>query len=434
MTAVSFHTLGCKMNQAETEQLKDSALSSGHEIVDFGEPCDICVINTCTVTAVADKKSRQAIRKAIRLSNGNVYVTGCLAEVDRNLIEKIDERLKILLKGAGNWALDGSTVLTARAKGLETGQDNIFYKYSSPATSPQPLVPLRLRSNLIIQTGCDNFCSYCIVPYARGREKDRPFDEIVCEAKKMADSGIKELVLTGINTGAFKKLPELLEELSHIKGPLRIRLSSVEPLNINSKLISAISTNRKVCRHLHIPLQSGDDTVLKNMNRKYTAKDYAKVVGLLRERMPDMAISTDVIAGFPGETEEQFQNTLNFIKKTGFTRLHVFRFSKRKGTPAAEMKGQIDPKTIAKRAKILQRVRAELMLDHHRSIVGKTVEVLIEQRDKKTGLLEGLTDKYVRVFAKGTDKMIGKIVPIKIIKPQIEHAEGSITDQTYQTG
>lgn len=426
MPSISFITLGCRSNQAETDEMKEAAALKGFSIVRKSEKADMVVVNTCTVTALADKKSRQAVRTALK-SGGKVIVTGCTAETDREQIKSIDPSITVISNKDKIKLFD---FVGSGGLGLGSGKTKEAIKIKNPeyeTLDPRPQTLPRVRSNLLIQTGCENFCTYCIVPYARGKEKSRSRKEIMSRAKRLAASGIKEIVLTGTNIGAFNGLPGLIDEISLIDGIERIRLSSIEPNDINIELVHAIAANEKVCRFLHIPLQSGDDDVLLRMGRKYSGGDFLDLTKFIRHIVPGIAISTDVIAGFPQETAEQFDNTVDLCKRIGFSRMHVFRYSKRKGTPAEKMDGHIDPGIIAKRADILQKTRNDLMLAYHKTYLKKTVDVLIEQKDKKTGMLEGLTGTFVRVLAKGSRSLIGRTVPVTITSANPEFVIGKLT-------
>ncbi len=404
---ISFFTLGCRANQAETDSMKETAEAKGYKVVSYKEKADIRVINSCTVTALADKKSRAAIKQAVKKKGQKVFVTGCLAVTDKSGIEGI--------------------------KGIDiifSNEEKLRFSSMLPATgcSIEPDLRSNIRANLMIQTGCNNYCSYCIVPFARGRETSMPFDKLVLDAKAMIKKGIKEIILTGINIGAFDRLSELINSISGINGLERLRLSSIEPNNITLDLLYTIAGNPKVCRAFHVPLQSGCDSVLKRMGRKYSKTDYIKLIKFIRQLMPEAAITTDIIAGFPGETDEEFEKSLSFITKVGFSRLHVFRYSKRPGTQACKMDGQIEPSVIKQRAQILIDLRGTIMKDHHTTLLGQELDVLIEQKDKKTGLLEGLTGGFVRVQVEGKSALIGSVIKVRITKAQTEFVKGDIIE------
>jgi len=394
MAKIAFYTLGCKSNQFETGELAREARARGFEVSDFNSPADIYVINTCTVTQLADRKSRRAIRLARRKNpDAKLIVTGCYADIspeeipEADLIVKNNEKTKIM--------------------------ENLF---------PHPIDPnakrgegIRVRENLMIENGCEEFCKYCVVPFARGKVKSKPADQVIKEAVELVRAGAKEIVLTGINLGACgPKLPMLIKKLAEIEGLLRIRLSSIEPMYITDELIEAIKATPKVCRHLHIPMQSGSTKTLKAMGRRYTAKEFAKIIKNIRRQIPDVTLNTDVIVGFPGETEEDLEESMDLMKELKFGRIHPFHFSPRPKTAAFSMKGRIDPKIVRARADKMHELRLKLMKDLANEAKRSTQEVLVECRDKRSKLLEGLTESYLRVLFKGDDSLIGHLVKVRI--------------------
>jgi threonylcarbamoyladenosine tRNA methylthiotransferase MtaB len=530
MTTISFYTLGCRSNQYETDRMARSASTCGYEVVPYPGPADIYVINTCTVTSAAEKKSRHIIRHAKKINkDSKIIVTGCAVERDGLGMEEMDLIIKNkdkfdLMKFLEKKIISTSTPQLASAfssrkqltdpiianastnnridlaKHLDGTRSKIENENSSASSHLFTSSPLLVRSNLMVEDGCENFCSYCIVPYVRGKISSRPMDEIVSEAKQMVKDGVKEIVLTGINLGEFKNtddqisnadqivnngakenrspeigldgfkvsnnqipsaeqiqtsefktslpqlagtssdiilsseeieasrngqdplqalisdLPSLIDAISNIDGLLRIRLSSIEPNYINDDLIKAVKENPKVCKHFHIPLQSGDNGILKAMNRNYTANDFLNIANRIKKQIKDAAITTDIIVGFPGESEQAFKNTLKLAGKIGFSRIHIFPYSDRPGTKAQKLRNKIDHKIIDTRFKRLDKLREKLMLKFHRSFKDQAMEVLIEQRDRKTGALEGLTSNYIRVFLCGDDtgdESIGSIISVK---------------------
>lgn len=362
---VAFYTLGCRANQYQTEVIKSQVLCPESCVVNFSSPADIYVINTCTVTHDAERKSRQAIRRALRQNpKAKVIVAGCYSKLEEKQLKKIFPSIEI------------------------KQFDNLVTKQSNP--SP------RIRANLMIQNGCEHFCSYCIVPYARGKIWSKPLEQIIQEAQQLVMAGARELILTGINLGTYKTLnsdlSSVLKALNSIPNLLRIRISSIEPMYLTKSLIDAIATLPKVCNSLHIPLQSGDNNILKAMNRNYTINDYLELISYARKKIPLCSIGTDIIVGFPGETENQFQNTVKTIKQINFSRLHIFSYSPRKGTPAATFPNQIDVKTKKRRHKQLQELNQQLMQEFAKQYKDKQVEVLVEQQG------EGLTSNFIRCF------------------------------------
>ena len=425
MAKIAFFTLGCKSNQYETDRMMKAASDSGFEIVPYPGPADTYIINTCTVTGNADKKSRHAIRYAKKINpSAKVIVTGCYVETsdfnmsEADLVISNKDKLNILKY--------------IRDQRPEIGDLKNPTSHFTLSTSPFPLPtsnsPL-IRSNLMIENGCENHCSYCIVPHVRGKITSMPFDQVIAEAKQMVKDGVKEIVLTGINLGEYgSSLTSLINELSSIDGLLRIRLSSIEHMHVDDALIKTIKENPKVCNHLHIPLQSGDDWILRAMNRNYTAEDYMALTKKIKKQIKDIAITTDIIIGFPGEDEKAFKNTLKLVDKIQFSRIHIFSYSDRPGTPASKFKDKVDPKTIINRHERLGKLREKYMLKFHRSFSKKPIDVLIEHKNKRTGMYEGLTSNYIRAFITGgniDDRSIGNIIPVKSKDCQVEHVIAS---------
>jgi len=354
-----FYTLGCKANQYQTEILKSQLAAADSRLAAFGERADLYVINTCTVTEDADRKSRQAIRRALRLGK-KVIVAGCYARLKGEKLKEMFPEIEI--------------------KDFDPLPSLI---------SPRP----RIRANLMIQDGCQHFCSYCIVPYARGEIKSKPIEEVIEEAKGLVETGAREIILTGINLGTYQyNLNTVIMLLSQIKQLQRIRLSSIEPMYLSKVLIDCMAETPKVCHHLHVPLQSGDNEMLKSMNRNYTREEYLGLTNYVRNKLPDCGITTDIIVGFPSEGEKEFQNTVDLVNQIKFSRLHIFPYSKRYGTPAANFPNQVGTETRKHRSKILQELRKKYMIEFANQYLGKEVEILVEQKG------EGLTSDYIRCF------------------------------------
>jgi len=359
----AFYTLGCRANQYQTEVIKSQLTTNNSQLTTFDSEADVYVINTCTVTKDADRKSRQAIRRALRQNpKAKIIVAGCYAKLNAEELRKNFPQINISLEP----------------------------RISFSGSNPKP----RIRTNLMIQDGCEHFCSYCIVPYARGKIKSKPIEEVIEEAKQLVSAGAREIILTGINLGTYgsSALCSVLRALNSIPSLFRIRLSSIEPMYLSKELIDAMAQTPKVCRHLHIPLQSGDNNILGAMNRNYTRDDFLELVSYIRSKIPDCGITTDIIVGFPREGEKEFQNTVDLIHRIKFSRIHVFSFSKRKGTPAAEFTNQVDATLKKHRNKILQKLRAKYMAFFARQYWGKEVEILVEQKG------EGLTSNFIRYF------------------------------------
>ena len=362
MKRIAVYTLGCKANQYQSFALKCRMMDPECRMVEFDQLADIYVVNTCTVTEDADRKSRQAIRRALRQNpKARVIVTGCYAKLKKEELLELFPQIEVL-------------------------------EPSSLIPHPLSLIP-RIRAHLMIQDGCEHFCSYCIVPHARGKIKSKPADDVIAEAEQLILAGAREIILTGINLGTYQyDLPEIISRLSMLEGLLRVRLSSLEPMYLNKDLIDAAANNPKVCKHLHVPLQSGDNNILKAMRRNYTREDYLELIHYIRGKMPGCGITTDIIVGFPGEGEKEFHNTIDLVEQIKFSRTHIFPYSKRKGTPAADFSDQVDIIEKKRRSKILQELRLKLMREFATQYLNKEVEILAEQKG------EGLTSNYIRCF------------------------------------
>lgn len=426
---VAYHTLGCKVNQYETEKTREELECAGFQTVSFSTPADVYIINTCSVTSVADSKSRAAVRRALRLNpEAFVVVAGCYAELEPDAIRAI-EGVDLVVPNAEKDAI--AERILAR-----------FTPHPGPlpigAKELRPAPRIRTRAVVKVQDGCDQFCSYCIVPHARNRMWSRPAGDVVAEIRVLAEFGYNEVVLTGIRLGAYASgkrkaesgepqdsreqraegregngLPELVAAVSQVDGIERIRLSSIEPWEVDDSLLDAMKLP-KVCRHLHIPLQSGDDNVLRRMNRPYTASEYLETISRVRDRIPGIGITTDVIVGFPGETEEAFSNTRSVVESAGFSRLHVFRYSARQRTTAAWMPDQVPAEVKKQRAENLIELGASMMRRFATSLVGQTLDVLVETQANQPGHVVGFTDNYVETRIPGGSSLKGRIMPVGI--------------------
>lgn len=417
--SVAIATLGCKVNQYESSSLAEMFKARGYQVVDFKEKADVYVINTCTVTHLGDRKSRQLIRRAVKANpNGLVVVTGCYSQVAPGEVLEIPG--VDLVTGTGDRARIVDLVENL-GKGRKINAVQQSQQFTEYEELPVVASTERVRAFLKIQEGCNNFCSYCIVPYARGPLKSRDPEMILEEARQLVAAGYREIVLTGIHTGAYGKdkndglgLAALLGKLAEIEGLDRIRLSSVEPMDITGDLIAMLAQGPPFCPHLHIPLQSGDDSILAAMRRGYRTDDYRKLVGKIRERISDVSITTDVIVGFPGEGDEQFANTYNFIKELKFSSMHVFKYSSRKGTPAAEFPCQVPPEVKEERSKKLIALGKELFIQFASCYLGKNVEVLVEESvDGRPGMMQGHTANYLLVSFPGGPELRRKFVEVR---------------------
>lgn len=429
---VAIATLGCKVNQYESTAIGEMFKSRGYRVVDFDSPADVYIINTCTVTHLGDRKSRQFIRRAARTNpEGLVVVMGCYAQTSPDEVLEVPE--VDLVVGTSDRSRVVDLVEEAR-KGQRLNAVRDIFDLQYFEELPAVAYTGRVRAFLKVQEGCNNFCAYCIIPYARGPLRSRRLEKVLEEANKLIQSGFKEIVLTGIHTGAYGQDPGsdidlagLLRQLAAIPGLQRLRLSSVEPMDVTEDLIDIFASGAPVCPHLHIPLQSGDDEVLKRMRRHYTTGEFRELVKKIRGAIDGVAVTTDVIVGFPGETPAQFMNTYNFIKDIGFSRMHVFKYSPRRGTPAADFPGQVDAGVKEERSRALIELGGQMAAEYAGSFVGKVREVLAEEYyDEEYLLYQGFTDNYLKVIFPGNNTLRGSMVRVYIEKLSGENLKGRI--------
>ncbi|MEE8360295.1 MAG: tRNA (N(6)-L-threonylcarbamoyladenosine(37)-C(2))-methylthiotransferase MtaB [Candidatus Omnitrophota bacterium] len=412
---VKFYTLGCKTNQYETQAIKESLMATGAYIeAEKGRECDLFIVNTCTVTAKADKESRCTVRRCNRENpKAKVLVTGCLAEMDEEMIKRLPG-VSFIAKNRQKY--DIPSLLEGQEPRVEACQERFY--------SPLEISNFgeRDRAFVKIQDGCDNFCSYCKVPLVRGRSRSRQTGDIIQEVERLISKGFKEVVLTGICLGDWggdiamrPSLRGLIDLISSINGDFRIRLSSIEPKMVTDELIASISDNKKVCPHLHIPLQSGSDRILKLMRRPYSAKEYIKIISKAKRAIKGLSITSDVMVGFPGESRDDFNATLKMVRQIAPSRLHIFAYSRREGTAAARLRLDISSDEINRRRERLEEEVEASSYRYRKRFLNKTVQALIEsKRDPKTGLLTGYTERYIRFLLDGPDAAIGKLLPLKI--------------------
>lgn len=431
MKKVAFYTLGCKVNQYETEALKGAFQEKGYEVVDFSDYADVYVINTCTVTHLSDRKSRQMIRKAAQKNpQAVIAAVGCYAQVAPEEVLKIPEVNLVLGTVHKNRLVDLVEKVLADRRKINAVAS--FEELAEFEEMPLKLSPGKARAFVKIQEGCNSYCAYCIIPYARGPLRSRKLSEIVSEVKNLTRQGFSEIVLTGIHTGAYGQEKKELPKLSHLVAELfkipelkRLRLSSIEPQDFTLELLEVLAGSPKFCRHLHLPLQSGDDDILKAMRRKYSAYEYLRLIDTIKEHIPDIALTTDVIVGFPGETEQQFLNSYSLIKKAGFMDVHVFKYSPRAGTPAAKMPGQVPEREKDRRSLLLINLKGELFFDYASKFTGKILEVIPEEQDDNN-FWEGHSDNYLKVKFLGNNIVRGKIYPVRITGIKDGYVEGEI--------
>jgi threonylcarbamoyladenosine tRNA methylthiotransferase MtaB len=404
---IAFHTLGCKVNQYESEALQEKFKAKGHQIVAETDVADVYVINTCTVTGLADRKSRQFIRRLRKLNPDCILaVIGCYAQMQPEEIAAL-EGVNIV---AGTNEKAG-LVEIVEGYAIENGVDVHRKEYAELTEFEEIGMPVsmdaRTRAYIKIQDGCNRFCAYCVVPYARGNIRSRSRLNILEEAEHLVEAGYKEIVLTGINTALYgaeqddcrgNGLEQIISDLDQMQGDFRVRLSSLEPTVIDAALVGQLLQYKKLCPHFHLSLQSGSDRILKAMKRNYSSQDYMNIIQVLKDHDPGFAVTTDIIVGFPGETEEDFQDTSNLVQTAGFAKVHVFKYSKRSGTPAAEMTNQVDPAIKNQRSTMLLKIESEVGKRFLINQIGTKRRLLIEDFNGKTGLLSGYTENYIRVY------------------------------------
>lgn len=417
---VAFCSLGCKVNQYETNAMAQKFIEHGYEVVEFDEYADVYIVNTCTVTNVADRKSRQMLRRAKEINKDATLVAcGCYAQVAKEELKKIPEIDLIIGNNEKNDIIQIVENHIAQ-KGAEDLVSDVMYKLDYVELGTTTYTE-KTRAVIKVQDGCDRFCSYCLIPYARGHIRSRKIENVIEEIKKVVEEGINEVVITGIHIASYGRdfkgenigLIDLLEEINKIQGLHRIRLGSIEPTIITDEFVERLSKLDKICDHFHLSLQSGCTETLKRMNRRYTTEEFRDVTKRLRSKFPNAALTTDIIVGFPGETDDEFNTTYEFLKEIAFYKMHIFKYSQRKGTKAAVMPNQIDGKIKEERSKKLIELSNENEYNYNKKYIGKQVEVLFEEREGE--YLKGHTTNYIVVKHK-TDKddLINKIVKVTV--------------------
>lgn len=394
MKKVSFKTLGCRLNQYETDALVTRFHQAGYQVVDFAAPADITVINTCTVTNQSDQKSRNTINHAARKNPASlVVVTGCMANNHKAQLEASDKVTYVVDNERKSQIV---SLVDAHFKGEMVHPESYSGDVFGFETVDQSL---HTRTSIKIQDGCDNFCTYCIVPSVRGRAVSRPLEEILDNIRRVVDNGFKEIVITGVNIGRYRHkgyhFEQVLENILELPGDFRVRISSMEPDGFGADF-HKLFEHPRMAPHLHLCIQSGSDPILKKMRRMYTVASFMEILDGFRTAYPDFNFTTDVIVGFPGETEQDFQDTLRVVKEAGFSHIHTFRYSRRKGTRADSLEAQVAEKTKAERSEIIRQVSEETRLKYMNSMIGKTQRVLIEKIDSK-GMAQGYGEHYLPV-------------------------------------
>ncbi|WP_214802707.1 MULTISPECIES: tRNA (N(6)-L-threonylcarbamoyladenosine(37)-C(2))-methylthiotransferase MtaB [unclassified Exiguobacterium] len=422
MATVAFQTLGCKVNHYETEAVWQLFKDAGYARVDFADHADVYVVNTCTVTNTGDKKSRQVIRRAIRQNPDSVIcVTGCYAQTSPAEIMAIPG-VDVVVGTQDRHKMIGY-IEQFREERMPINAVGNIMKAKVYEELDVPAFTDRTRASLKIQEGCNNFCTFCIIPWARGLMRSRQPEDVLKQAQQLVDAGYKEIVLTGIHTGGYGEdlkdynLAKLLKALESVTGLERLRISSIEASQITDEVLDVLKDSPIVVRHLHVPIQSASDTVLRRMRRKYTMAEFGERITRLKEVLPDCAITSDVIVGFPGETEEEFMETFNFINNHKFSELHVFPYSKRTGTPAAMMDDQVEESMKEQRVARLIALSDQLAKEYASKYEGELLEIIPEEFSEEAGgRLVGYTDNYLRVAIEGDESLIGQLVRVKINK------------------
>ncbi len=427
---VASFALGCKVNQYESQAVGNLFRERGYILTDIDCSADIYVINTCTVTNLGDKKSRQLIRKCKRLNpDAFIAVMGCYAQVSPDEVFAIEGVNLVLGTNDKSKIVDIIEENFDKNTRMKIVRDIKHEKTFEPLTEGLP--EGRTRAYIKIEDGCDRYCSYCIIPYARGPVRSRDMESIEKEAACLAENGFKEVVITGIHIASYGKdtkdanLIDVLKRIDSIEGIERIRIGSIEPYIVTEEFVGELKKIEKLCPQFHLSLQSGCDRTLKAMNRRYLSEDYRKALELIRKNIPDSAFTTDIIAGFPGETDQDFDECLEFAKEMGFLKIHVFPFSSKKGTKAEKMSPQIPKKIKNERAKRLIEISARSTEDFIGSYIGKTLPVLFEERNED-GLFSGYTKNYIHVLAESEEDIQNRILDVEITGIRGESAEGRI--------
>jgi len=427
---VALHSLGCKVNQNEAEAMLHLFEQAGYQVVDFSEKADVYLIHTCTVTHLGDRKSRQMIRRAIKQNpEAIVVVSGCYAQIASEEILEIPGVDLVIGTQDRARVLELVEEVKESRKPINAVHDILHTKEFEELELEHTD---RVRAFLKIEEGCQQFCTYCIIPFARGPVRSRDPEKTLREVERLVENGYKEIVLTGIHTGAYgRDLPEgydlnwLVQKIAQVPGLERLRISSLDPNEFTSEFIETISSLPVVCPHFHISLQSGDDDILEKMRRSYTTAEYRQLVKNLRARIPDVAITTDVMVGFPGETEKQHQNSLAFVEEMEFAALHVFKYSPRAGTKAAGFAEQIPPDVKEERSRAMIALGKKLRENFARKYLGRTLKVLAEQKTVE-GLWEGHTPNYLKVYFPSDQDVRGKILPVELIEYEGDHLLGEV--------
>ncbi len=425
MKKVAFITLGCKVNQYETNSMIQKFMKNNYEIVEATEKADIYIVNTCTVTNMSDRKSRQMLRRVKEQNREAIVVAcGCYVQVAKEEIEAMPE-IDLALGNNEKKEIVERVENYQKEKTKENRMEDVMNQKEYVELGETTYTE-KTRAVIKVQDGCDRFCSYCIIPFARGRVRSREPEKVIEEIKKIAQNNLKEVVITGIHLASYGKdfknhygLIDLLEEMNQIEGIERIRLGSIEPLLITEDFVKRLVKLEKICHHFHLSLQSGCDETLGRMNRKYTTKQFREIVERLRENYKDVVLTTDIIVGFPQETQEEFEKTYQFLKEIKFYKMHIFKYSPRKGTKAAEMKGQIDGKIKEERSERLIKLSDENQEKYNKNYIGEEIEVLWEE--EKNGFYQGHTKNYILTIIKSQENLENQITKTRCVRSCCNH-------------
>lgn len=432
---VAFYTLGCRVNQYESEAMTEKFIRDGYEVVPFTEKADVYVVNTCTVTNMGDKKSRQVIGRARRLnSKAVIAVVGCYSQIAPDEVQKI-QGVNVVL-GTRN----KNDILYYVNKAMNDSSQ--IHVAVNPVLKNKVFEDLKIedyqdktRAFLKIQDGCNRFCAYCLIPYARGSVCSKDHNKVIEEVKELASHGFKEIILSGIHTASYGvdleediTLVDIIEEINNIDGIERIRIGSIDPTFFTDEIVERVKKIEKLCPHFHLSMQSGCDETLKRMNRRYDSAKYEEIVNVLRDNIPNVSITTDVIVGFPGETDEEFNKTYEFLKRIKLTKTHVFKYSPRTGTKAAEMDNQVDGNVKEERSKLLIELSNKNEKEFMEKFIDKEMDVLFEQEcNHKEGFYEGYTSNYIKVIVPNNCRsIVGKIIKVNLKEIDGENIIGNI--------
>ena len=427
MKKVAFITLGCKVNQYETNAMTQQFIEKGYKIVEHTEKADIYIVNTCTVTNMSDRKSRQMLRREKELNKDAIIVAcGCYAQTAKEELEQMEE-IDLVLGNNEKKDIVKYVEKYIESKLPETKTEDVMQQKEFIEFG-DVIFTEKTRAVIKIQDGCDRFCSYCIIPYARGRVRSRKPEHVISEITEIAKNGIKEVVITGIHIASYGKdfnngykLIDLLEEINKVEGIERIRLGSIEPLIITEEFVERLKKLEKICHQFHLSLQSGCDETLKRMNRRYTIEQFKEIAHLLRKNFSDAVLTTDIIVGFPGESEEEFETTYKFLEEIKFYKMHIFKYSPRKGTKAEKMENQIDGNKKEERSKKLIELSNKNEREYNQKYIGQDVEVLFEE--EKNGVWQGHTKNYILAHYKTSENVENQIIKLKCIKAMEEYIE-----------